>query len=263
MNTKSKKSKSSIRSKKSVKTKKSVRPLKNKYYFFTKKINKLAKKYKKLCSKKKKFNSKVYISKTTPGHRDYHISLTNNRDFIKEHKKVILENPIKCEFKIKKIVLFKTKSKGPYRPSWYDKKDSDYPLVWFTLIIDIISMKNINKNSPFDTNIIKKLNYNNNLHHVTTGFLSLKGDADNNCNYRIGYENFEDKIVLKPNKSNNQELNKLIKKLNKYKTHTFEGTTDIDKFDFLAFDVNQDKHFKNVLNISQSILKNIFSEIIE
>ena len=129
MTTKSKKSKKSKLSIKSVRSKKLARPLKNNYLFFTKKINKLAKKFKKICSKKKKFNSKVYISKTTPGHRDYHISLTNNKEFIKEHKKVILENPIKCEFKIKKIVLFKTKSKGPYRPPWFD---SDYTLVCFT-----------------------------------------------------------------------------------------------------------------------------------
>ena len=203
----------------------------------------------------------MHISKTTPGYRDYHISLTNNRDFIKKYKKQILKNPIMCEFKIKKIILFKTKSEGPYRPPWF-KNNSDYPLVWFTLIIDVINIKNINKHSLFDTNIIKNLNYNSNLLHVTTAFLSLKGDPYNNCSYKIGYENFEDKIVLKQKKSNTKSLNKLIKQLNKYKKYTFKGITDIDKFNFLAFDVVMNKQFKNIINISQSILKNIFCDLI-
>jgi hypothetical protein len=240
---------------------------KKKYLYNNKKfykiVSKLSNKYKYLLSKKK-ILSYLYITKNHPVDKFNHISITNNKYFINKYKKYIKKYPIKCEFKIKEFILYKTKTKVPHKPVWF-RKNSDYPLVWFTAIINIINIENINKKSLFNINIFKNIKYKN-LPHITLSILSFKNDKNNNykfsCINNICYEKKEDSIRLKLSKNNTPKLNKLIKQMNKYKTYTFSAITNITEDNFLTYKVNINNEFKTLINYSIKIMNNLFSNLL-
>lgn len=234
---------------------------KNFYNYMIFSTLKLANFWHKLCSKTQNFNTKIYATNIHPG-SETHISLTRDDEFITKYKQIILDNPMVCTFKITDFILFKTKSKGPYRPPWF-KENSDYPLIWFTAMTEITSINFKYKTKQnFDIDLIRNMTYGDNKPHITLSLLALKGDPTNKCNLKIGYNTKEEKIILKPHKSNPKQLNQLIKQMNKYKNMEFTGYTDIDENEFLAYFIKKDKLYKLIEKDSINILNYIFKNII-
>ena len=253
------------------------------YRQYSKKIIRLYNFYKKVCEKRRPMNTKAIILEHHPANPFTHISLTNDSEFISKYSDILKKNPVKCYFNIKKLILFKTKSKGPHLPKWFNE-NADYPLVWFTAVVEIIKLKNINKSSTFKPELLKKvtskskskskskfslnmltdLKYNNNVHHVTLSVLSMKKDANNYCNYRLGFEDFEDKTVIKEKSNNTRELNSLIKKMNALQSKTFTGETVFtNNGRFLCYKVDISRDFQRMVDHSKDILGIIFKELIK
>ena len=255
------------------------------YRQYTKKIKRLYNFYKKVCEKRRPMNTKAIVIEHHPANPFTHISLTNDIKFINKYKDLLEQKPVKCYFKIKKFTLFKTKSKGPHLPKWFNE-NADYPLVWFTGIVDIIKLKNIDKSSNFEVDLLKRviskpksktkskskftlsmlndLKYQNNKHHVTLSVLSMKRDADNYCNYRLGFEDFEDTTIIKEKSNNTRELNSLIKKMNAFQSKIFTGETVFtNNGRFLCYKIDITKDFQRIVDYSKDVLGIIFKELIE
>lgn len=257
----SKKKRNNSKSKKKTKKVNKKIIINRSYKYLINESLKTAKYWSKLCSKKKSFNSKIIVTTKHPAN-DAHISLSNDKQFLNEHKQNILDNPMTCKFKIKKFILFKSKNKGPYKPPYFDK-NADYPLIWFTAIVEIIDIDFKYKDKTnFNKNLLKNKTFFDNLQHVTLSILSLQNDINNNCNIKLGYTPIEEMIEVKHNKKNDIQLNKLIKKLNKFKQKVFTGYTNIDDKDFLAYFIDKTHEYKLLEKQSKNILKYIFKDIL-
>jgi hypothetical protein len=160
-------------------------------------------------------------------------------------------------------VLFKTKSKGPFRPLWFNE-NSDYPLVWFTAMVEIIDVQfRYKTKQEFDINLLKDMTYKNMKPHITLSLLALKGVKNNNCNYKLGYNPNEEKITLNTHTQNSKIFNTMIKKLNKYKDTIFTSYTNVDDKEFLAYFIKKDATYKSLEKDSISVLNHIFQDIIQ